>query len=300
MIYKYDQLSQRISYNQALKINKYENKYFHIGQLKLLFCEIFFISKFLHKNPIKVVYVGAGSEGFHNTLLADLFPSIKFDLWDPGQFNVEKRPNIEIFNNFFTDIDAKEYAKQNSSKILFMSDIRNLEIAEYKKGDDDSNRKMDQIVINDMDNQMKWTKIINPMASYLKFRLPYFTDKFEYFSGTIYLQPYSPSSTENRIIVTNYSELKTYNVKEYDEKMSYFNFFIRPVIKYKKWKNIMNKHKIINNWDNSYAFHILHYYLLKTKKKTDDDNVAKLFMRCINFYNKLNDRKTARLFSEIE
>jgi len=288
MKYRYDQIDKRIPY-----MNENRNIGVHIGQLKLLFSEVFFISKFLKMNPKKVVYVGAGSDGYHNTYLSKMFPQIQFDLWDPGKFNVEERPNIKIYNKFFNDSEAKKYEPEGKD-ILFMSDIRNLSIANERDNFD----KSDKIVMADMNNQMRWVKLIKPIASFLKFRLPYITKSFDYFTGKIYMQPYSPITSEARIIVKNIDKIKTYDANEYDEKMSYFNNYIRYETKEKRWTNIMNKYNIINNWDNSFAFYILRYYLKKTNKPNNDEDVASLFMDIIDFYRKLNKTKADNLFNK--
>lgn len=298
MKYRYDQLSERVPYLEIHKKQRDHRKYdigVHIGQLKLLLSEVLFICKFIDSKPTKILYIGAGSEGYHNTFLADMFPEILFDLWDPGRFNVEDRQNIKIFNKFFRDNDAKKYADdvKKGEKILFMSDIRNLEIAKER----DNLSKSDKIVMADMNDQLNWSRIIRPIASYLKFRLPYNAEKFRYFEGPIYLQPFSPLSTEARIIVTNFDSMKTYDTKEYDDKMAYFNHLIRSKkLKYKKWRNVMEKHKIINNWDTSYTFHILYFYLTKMGKNNGDEDVVKLFMDIINFYRLMNDKKAEQLF----
>jgi len=298
MRYKYEHLTERIPYFEVQQKRKKMNENdigHHIGQLKLLFSEILFISKFIEMKPTKVLYVGAGSDGYHNSYLADMFPEIQFDLWDPGKFVVSPKPNIKIFNKFFRNDSADKYANdvKNGEKLLFMSDIRNLEIANNRENLD----KIDRIVIADMNDQMNWSRIIRPIASYLKFRLPYKIEKFRYFRGPVYLQPFSPLSTEARIVVTNFDDMKMYDSIEFDEKMAYFNHVIRSKkIKYKKWRNIMEKYNIINNWDSAYCFHILYYYLTKTNKNNSEESVAKLFLDIVDFYRKYNSKKADKLF----
>ena len=99
MIFKYSQLYKKISYAQAKKMRQISLKKFHIGQLKLLFSEIIFLTKH-SKNKNKVLYVGAAA-GTHIAYLADMFPNLTFDLWDPGQFDIEPRKNIKIFNQIY-------------------------------------------------------------------------------------------------------------------------------------------------------------------------------------------------------
>src|SRR4029079_14027410 len=178
------------------------------------------------------LYVGAAA-GTHIAYLADMFPYLEFDLWDPGRFNKEERPNIKIFNNLFTYKNALDY-KDQGTNILFMSDIRSLVISSYKKTQDEE--KMDEVILFDLDIQKKWVNIINPICAYLKFRLPYAEGKTKYFKGTIYLQPYSPASTETRLLTNNYNDLMTYDHTEFDQKLAFFNCCIRnKKIVYKRW-----------------------------------------------------------------
>src|SRR5271168_5215670 len=99
VVYKYSQLSEKtMSYKEAIK--RCDGKIMHLGQLKLFFSELIFLT--MHAKPgYTVLYVGA-AEGYHTSKMADLFPDLKFDLWDPEPFHLEARPNITLHNDFFT------------------------------------------------------------------------------------------------------------------------------------------------------------------------------------------------------
>jgi len=280
-MYKFSQLNERIGYDEAKKLDNIKNM--HLGQLKLLISEILFLSKYAVDGN-KVVYVGA-AEGYHIPKLVDLFPKLLFDLWDPAKFGIKEQKNLKIFNKFFRDTDAENYTKEHNN-ILFISDIRTLEIAVFRKKKQEKN--IDKLIFNDMNMQMKWVKIINPIAAYLKFRLPYDLNITKYFKGTNYLQPYSPQSTELRLLTTNYNDLIEYTNKEYDEKMAFFNCCIRHKYpKSKRWDKIMTKYKIKNIWDNTTTFYILDYYLRKVKNVKDNEAVAKLFNDIIDFFKNM-------------
>lgn len=291
MIYKYSQLYKRISFNEARKIKRI-NKKIHIGQLKLLYSEILFLTKHA-KNNNKVLYIGAGP-GYHIAILADMFPNLNFHLWDPVVFEIEKRDNIKIFNNFFTNSEANQYKKEGNN-ILFISDIRNLNIAKFRKSKDI--KKMDKLILDDMDKQIKWIQIINPIYAYLKFRLPFEKGITKSFNGTIYLQPFSPISTETRLMTNNYNDFIGYNNIEFDEKLAYFNCCIRSKnIKYIRWSNVMNTFRIKNNWDNALALYIIDYYLRKVKQIKSDQEVGKMFVDIIDFHKKKYKEKFNILF----
>ena len=83
-VYKYSQLTDRITYRDALQKGCISEKIkIHLGQLKLLISEIMFLTK-KAKDGDRVLYVGA-AEGYHTAKLADMFPTLTFDLWDPGR-----------------------------------------------------------------------------------------------------------------------------------------------------------------------------------------------------------------------
>ena len=133
-----------------------ESKYHYKkwGQRKLLMAEIQFLSMYFDlAEEITVVYAGA-APGNKTPFLADLFPNITFELWDPGDFAEGNfcHPRIIVNNGcnrhhlrsrrdykdyedhddekdaccYFTDEIAMEYGKrvENGENILFISDIR--------------------------------------------------------------------------------------------------------------------------------------------------------------------------------
>lgn len=300
MIYKYSQLKHRMKYSDLKKGDDYN---FHFGQLKLQLSEVLFLTKYYTDNAL-VIYVGAAG-GYHIPFLVDMFPNLTFHLWDPLPFAIKQTDRMRIFNRFFTNKDAENYKDMNK-KILFMSDIRNPEIRRMKKNSsEDSINKLDQIVYTDMDYQKDWVNIINPIAAYLKFRLPYNIPTYKYMTGTIYLQPYSPQSTECRLLTTDYKTMKKYDCFEFDEKMAYFNQHIRQksTNKSHKWRKEMDKYGIVSNWDSVYAFVILSMYLRKMKNDKNRDSVPKLFNETVNFISSYDPRsynKHNKLYRDIK
>jgi hypothetical protein len=123
----------------------------------------------------------------------------------------------------------------------------------------------------------------------------------EYFDGSVYLQPYSPLSTESRLLITNYDKLKTYDCKEFDEKMAYFNVMLRSKPQNTKWNEIMKKNNIYINWDNTYALYILEDYL---KKKSNVENIAEeevieLFLDIVKYHSESNKKKYSIIFDKL-
>lgn len=279
--YKYSQLGDqdKIPYKKSMELCK-KKRHMHLGQLKLFFTELIFLTK-CAKPAYKIIYVGA-APGYHTTLLADMFPEVQFDLWDPRKFETESRPNVQIFNDFFTDVSARSY-DNSTEKLLFMCDLRTLKIGFYKKQSDIEG--MDDLVTDDMAMQMRWCQIIKPEYAYLKFRPPYEIPKMKYLGGTIYLQPYTRLSTEARLLTNNYDDKIIYDVDEYNDKLAYHNAFNRCSSKhFNKWRSVMDQYNLYNNWDNALALHITNYYLVKIKSINSKEEVGKLFMEIINFH----------------
>lgn len=279
--YKYSQIDGRMSYTEMRNSDceHTTSKKIHLGQLKLLIAEILFLAKY-SKEGNKVLYVGAAM-GYHTYILAKLFPYLTFDLWDPGKFKIKPHPNITIYNKFFRDEDALDY-KKIGSNILFISDIRNLEIRNLNTPD--MKDEQNQLIENDNRFQMDWVQIINPIAASIKFRLAYDDKTTSYLTGKIYLQPYSPLSTESRLFITDFKKVKIYDNQEFDEKLAYFNCNLRRKINFARWKEIMDKYNVKNIWDNAISLYVLQYYLHKVKKiEPTDEEIMTYFNKIIKY-----------------
>lgn len=309
--YRLDQIKGRIAY-EDIKISKSCGKLWDInspslklGQLKLLMSEIMFLTKVSNPGDT-VVYVGA-AEGYHISMLADMFEQLNFELWDARKFDVKEQKNIKIFNNFFFDKDAKTYAKREN--LLFICDIRNLDIRKAKKNSTNNKKiyehdsavtQFDEIVENDMMKQLRWIQIIKPKYAFIKFRFAYSPGVTKYLTGKIYLQAYSPLSTEARLLTNNYDTMINYDNEENDEKMAYFNCIFRSAVyEDQQWFNVMKKYNIRSNWDNNISFYILSKYLNKKYNKLpSDEDVANLFINIINYMYKKYGTKYNSVYNE--
>ncbi len=204
----------------------------HWGQRKLHISEMEVLNEYYfdpikrNNKPIMMIYVGS-APGDHLPLLSDMYPEVKFILYDPRDFN-QKLYNspydtkFNIHQQLFMDADAKEIAAltaNGSYFVIFVSDIRSI-------GSDSGDVKIEEAVKADMKMQADWVKIIRPDLSVLKFRLSYYDKEQVYLSGDIHLQAWAPiTSTETRLWVKkeDIDTPKTYYPQKYNNQMYYFN-----------------------------------------------------------------------------
>lgn len=225
---------------ENLKLHKYNQKNkpknVHIGQRKLLLCEIAFLTRFAHESNT-VVYAGA-APGIHIPYLASLFPQHVFECYDLSNFEIEESDSVHLHREYFSDEVAKKY-----KGILFISDIRSTRGGTHERSVD-----IDNIA------QEKWVHIMKPAAAMLKFRPPFdITGSYIYLDGEIMLQPWSRNtSAEVRLIVQNSKKTKEYCIDEFESKMSYLNNVLR-----------MKKQEV--SWDLLYELHIWNDYYDKYK-----------------------------------
>ena len=220
----------------------------HWGQRKLFLSEVEFLTIFVRnvraRSPppkrIIVVYAGA-APGNHIPYLFDLFDNnsgdLQFALYDPADWNIKPRhnqrfdfeeitlnpPESSCCNGFFTDDVARYYkslCEVHGYVTLFISDIRT--------GDPKCMNapQLEAAVKRDMEWQQTWIRIMRPVGSMLKFRLPWATGSTLYVKGDIYLPVWGPqTTTETRLIVYE-KDLDTsidYDHRSYEERMFFFN-----------------------------------------------------------------------------
>ena len=235
----------------------------HWGQRKLLLSEIEFITMFYDECKT-VVYAGA-APGTHITYLSELFPNIMFILVDPAPFTVKETNKININQQLFNDDFASKFSGKEG--VLFISDIR---ATDYNEEDED---KHQEEVQRDMDDQKRWHEIMKPVASMLKFRLPWTPGNRRYLDGTIYLPVFGPiTTTESRLIVTRDSKEKEYDNTVYEEEMFYFNTILRPAL----YDHTVVAEGLCRCYDCRSEVEILRKYLEKIHPEmSDNDNIEK-------------------------
>jgi len=251
---------------------------YHWGQRKLLMSEILFFSKILNYKDEErtVVYIGAAT-GTHIILLTSMFPNLKFDLYDPNDFDnvLRGNKNINIYQQFFTHKEAEKYKDKN---VIFISDIRTIP---------EGFRQKEGVYVDAMEETMKnqeaqkqYIQIMNPYFSMLKFKCPYPEEGkskyYKYLKGIVYKQVWAPViSAESRLIISqkdNYTEIN-YNIIKHERQLAYFNLsrqidFSNEKIDFMNislkdfWNNLVTNVKIFN-LDFYLELFIIHDYYKK-------------------------------------
>ncbi len=208
----------------------------HLGQRKLLFAEFQLLIPLFQNQSTKqiiVVYVGAGP-GQHINILIKCFPTLKWKLIDPafaqrpdkGLLDYQRKGICEILPVFFTDELAHKIKDEcKDCDIVYISDIR--------KKDEQDDFPSNECIKEDMEDQCRWYKILQPIRSQFKFRLPWIDEvnetnkeeSTEYLKGDIHFPIWGkPSTTESRLIVEGPNQpIVAYNNLKYQEQMFYFN-----------------------------------------------------------------------------
>ena len=258
----------------------------HYGQRKLLMSEIEFFNLYTKPNVEQIVVYSGAASGTHITLLSELFPNIKFYLYDPAKFNEKLyddkyKQNIIIKQTFFTDKVAEQF---KNTDCLFICDIR-------RADEERLNYKENDIQIRkDMEDQMLWHEIINPKASMLKFRLSWEKGITNYLDGKIYLPVWGrATTTESRLIVEG-NDKKDYDNTEYEEQMFYFNSVTRVA----KYKHNIVMEGIDHCYDCSSEIHIWKEYLTKRNTYENENLLNEEIVRKIKDAENCMGRKLSQ------
>jgi hypothetical protein len=248
-----------------------EKKTIHWGQRKLLLSLVQFLTLFWNPKKVsnpKIVYAGA-APGTNIGIVSMLFPEVEFHLYDPAPFKIEPNERIHLYQQYFTDADAKKWA--NRSDIYFISDIRTADYTKAKDLDENENQ-----IMKDMEMQMVWFNIIDPVEGQLKFRPPYTggnrPDRIEYFYGYVFKQPWAPqTTTETRLVpVRNDSKkwfIASWSAQKYQDQMFHHNVMVRESYRYEnpftKDEKFIDSPELLNDWDSLTETQIWLDYLQK-------------------------------------
>jgi len=265
--------------------NDEEKKAIAYGQRKLLLTLVQFLTQYLdlekHPNPI-IVYAGA-APGINIRLVTTLFPEVEWHLYDPARFKIKQNSSKKVFvyQDYFTDKTAEYWKseKDNGKSVYFISDIRT---ANYMKAKNlDQNEEQ---IIKDMEMQMRWVEIIQPIQSQLKFRLPYTggnrPEKMRYLDGLLFKQPYSPQTSTETRLVPHLGEYKEWDCRKYQSQLFYHNVVIREHYTYINpftldTQSIDGK-ELLNDYDSRLETQIWMDYLSFKKAEPNKSNIVSL------------------------
>jgi len=244
--------SKRLDY---IEIGELLKSTIYWGQRKLLLSEIDFLTDFGKKGDV-IIYAGAAT-GEHIVTLIDMFPEYEYIGVDPRDFSEElqekskdNRIKLTLIKGYFTDDMAIDFSKKYKN-ILFISDIRT--------------EAVDKDIIENMEAQARWHKLIKARKSMLKLRFPFGENKMKYLDGEIRFQVWEKNeSTETRLIIGKKTKEKEYDIRKYEGQLYYFNRVTRCQ-KYKHNYDIMG---MDHCYDCTCELMILEKYLRKAKVET--------------------------------
>lgn len=231
------------------------NTNIHIGQRKLLLSEIQLLNRYYSKYPKidpTLIYIGSAT-GSHLLTLHKMFPNVKFVLYDYAKFDPKlgKLPNVfelhEGDDGFFTTEKCIAIMpKYSKIPVIFVSDIRQNNIGTWQQ--------FEEGVERDLIFQMDWVKILNPVMSLLKFRIPFnkgTSYKMPYLKGEIYYGIWAPPmSAETRLLVEkpDNKNIVYYDFTKYEQAMFFHNKFVRQYCFDSEYKDYISRS------DNPYCF----------------------------------------------
>ena len=132
--------------------------------------------------------------------------------------------------------------------------------------------------------QANWVRIMNPVASLLKFRLPYPdrwpSREFSYLDGTVYKQVWSTQTgTETRLVPDLGRPLKNWDIVKYEHQMFYHNLVMRERTKFANpfgGTEPIDPPELINDYDSMAEAVILRDYLRKFRGNATQHDVVQM------------------------
>lgn len=259
----------------------------HIGQMKLGVGLIEFLTLYYDGNNGTLVYAGA-APSYNTMVVARMFPKLKFELYDTNTITIpsDLKSRVIWYKSLFGVDTISKY--KNSANVYFVSDIRS-NIDKASSTVDAEN----QVAI-DMFRQLEWVRLLNPKASLLKCKFPYYTatansiirlntpkyladvkplqsNHFRYLAGKLYLQAWSGAkSSELRLVVTDTNAVTDYDINSIESILVYHNSVERPLRNYPHPYNnrVVEGEDIIpgrlrNSFDSWLTLKVLHLYFTR-------------------------------------
>lgn len=263
----------------------------HWGQRKLILSEIEFLTIFWGVSKTGIVVYAGSAPGNHIPLLAELFPQLSFELYDPAPFAIRPTSQIKIHNEFFTRDVAQQW--QGRENVVFISDIRgvdprkntrlvrddNLATFDPKEAELVGKRDTESKIWDEMKQQQEWVEIIQPAQAMLKFRLPWVVEPEKgdviapYLDGHVLMQCYAPlDTTETRLVPRQPLTSKEWSCLQYEEQLHHHNFIIRDQQYLNPLTNTedpIDPPELLNDFDSTLELFILAIYSDAVGRRND-------------------------------
>lgn len=275
----------------------------HWGQRKLMLSEIEFMTAYADKSIPEVLLVYPGSAGGHHIpFMSELFPNVRFILYDPMPYAIKATKKIEIYNEYFTNESVAKIKKPAGARVLLVSDIRRHEVKNQNA------EQVEETVAGDQELQKGWFYLLEPHAAMFKFRLPWNVPKTKYLDGKIYLPVWGPkSTTETRLWISGDAQEIEYDNKHYENAMFEYNIKDRTQL-YKPICDVdskENKEGFCRCYDCTAELKILRDYLVMKNGTCTDADVFNLAYEMSNHisgnrYHLYNYHKTIMNKKEYE
>jgi len=279
----------------------------HWGQRKLLISEVEFLTRCVELGQEYTLLYAGAAPGSHLKFLADLFPQVRFVLVDPAPFSIEGTARLTILNEYMTAELASRYA--DTPNLLFISDVRTANPRVMPPDEVEERIRIDNQL------QIDWIEKMDPDASLLKFRLPYYEEEihkrlksesktpeddryinYKYFNGDIYLPVWGgQSTTECRLHVPKERTMKVYNTKRYQEQLFHFNTETR--VQY--YPHPVKSKGLCHCYDCRAEVHVLSDYLQKFKGSQEEVLVSELEVLIPAVSKRITPHKSRRNLSVV-
>lgn len=242
-------------------------------ELKLFIGRLNFLNYYWNPSKVKnptILCINSG-QGKNISLLANLFPMIKFELYDTRPANpvLRTQRNITIFNQDFTYDVAKKYTDRTD---VFM-------IYDYNDSSSSSSSSMTR--------QLEMFQYIKPVKALLKYEPQ--NDEL-YLDGDIYFTSHSNDSYFDSFLVPDSTlPLRKWNFKTYNEMVFYHHNIIRPYVNFinpltNTNTPISNELKLNRSFDDSHFVLTVKRYLEKYNVEIIPDQIL---MICKNILTQL-------------
>lgn len=270
---------------EAKYVSNVDKKGIHLGQAKLFFSELLFLTRYYERGDI-LLYIGS-SRGKHINYLYELFKGIEIHCYDPSESDIDTSIITE-YRKAFNEDDVEKWKKiAKKKRVLLISDIRSFTVDKVRKekGIDEEERLMKA----DMDLQMSWVENIQPEVFHLKFRPPYYykgTEEFEYLDGKVFIEPWNrSSSTEHRLVASKPYKRRIWNFKKYEDMCFYHNLNNRGHDIYYNLIYGDDRHynkDLTNDADSTITIFTIMKYLVKYD---NNDSSSVMSEKILNFYD---------------